>query len=194
MVRSKNTARRALVTWTNGMSEKPNKTDSNMQSSDAINELEQLRFIVFGEAKKSIENRIDTIHSELSNSISAFKEQQIIQFSDMQLQFENALNALDKKLQSIDSHHEDNHNNLIKANETLNSALEMAESSGKDDADALHDRIDKEMAALSANFDFKYAEAMEKLSKVTHELTDTKTDRKTLARLLATMASNLETD
>lgn len=177
------------------MSEKPNKTDSNTQSSDtSTNELEQLRFIVFGEAKKSIEDRIDIVHSELANSISAFKEQQIVQFSEMQLRFENALNALDKKLQSVDSHHEDNNNNLIKANETLNAALEMAESSGKDDADALHDRVDKEIAALSANFDFKYAEAMEKLSKVTHELTDTKTDRKTLARLLATMASNLETD
>ncbi len=177
------------------MSEKPNKTDSNTQSSEAsINELEQLRFIVFGEAKKSIEDRIDTIHSELTNSINTFKEQQIVQLSEMQLHFENALNALDKKLQSVDTHHEDNHNNLIKANEILNSSLEIAESSGKDDADALHDRIDKEMAALSANFDIKYAEAMEKLSKVTHELTDTKTDRKTLARLLATMASNLETD
>jgi len=177
------------------MSEKPNKTDSNTKSSDtSVNELEQLRFIVFGEAKKSIETRIDSIHSELTSALSVFKEQQISQLADMQLRFENALDALDSKLQSIDSHHEDNHSSMIKANETLNAALEMAESSGKDDADALHDRIDKEIAALSANFDFKYAEAMEKLAKVTHELTDTKTDRKTLARLLATMASNLETD
>ncbi len=177
------------------MSKKLNKTDSDMQSSGASkSELEQLRFIVFGAAEESIENRIDAVHSELTKAIHVFKEQQIKQFSEMQIQFESALNALDKKLQNIDSHHENNHSDMVKANEMLNSAIEMAESSGKDDAEALHERIDKEMAALSANFDFKYAEAMEKLSKVTHELTDTKTDRKTLARLLATMASNLETD
>lgn len=187
------------------MSAKPNKSDSNTPASEpvlsesamaepAMTELEQLRYIVFGAAKKSIENKIEAIHSDLSNSISILREHQIKQFGEMQSQFDNALEALDKKLQSVDSHHEDNNVSMLKANETLNAQLEMAESSGKDDADALHDRIDKEMAALTASFDSKYAEAMEKLAKVTHELTDTKTDRKTLARLLATMASNLETD
>ena len=177
------------------MSTKLDKSDSHEESSEStLSELEQLRFIVFGEAKKSIENRIDVVHSELQSAIDRLREHQLNQFSEMQSQFDNALEALDQKLQSIDSHHEENHNTMVKANETLNTELEMAESSGKDDADALHDRIDKEMAAITANFDAKYAEAMEKLSKVTHELTDTKTDRKTLARLLATMASNLETD
>ncbi|MFQ3250460.1 MAG: chromosome segregation ATPase [Glaciecola sp.] len=177
------------------MSAKPSETDSNTLSDEPIlSELEQLRSIVFGEAKKSIESRIDSIHKELSGALSAMKEQQIQHFSEMQEQFERSLEALDKKIQNVDSHHEENHSSMVKASEALNSQLEMAESSGKDDADALHDRIDKEMAALTASFESKYVEAMEQLAKVSHELTDTKTDRKTLARLLATMASNLETD
>jgi hypothetical protein len=177
------------------MSAKPNKAESNTEKEDpALAELEQLRFIVFGEAKKSIETRIESIHKELSNAINVLREHQIKQASEMQAQFESSLEALDKKLQNVDTHHEENHSTVIKANEILNSHLEIAESAGKDDADALHDRIDKEMAAITATFDSKYAEAMEKLAKVTHELTDTKTDRKTLARLLATMATNLETD
>jgi hypothetical protein len=174
------------------MSAKPDPITKTEQP--ALTELEQLRFIVFGEAKKSIEDRIESIHNELSSAINLLKEQQIQHFSEMQEQFDRSLDALDKKLQNADSHHEENHNSLLKANEMLNAQLEMAESSGKDDADALHDRIDKEMATLTASVDARLLEAMDKLAKVSHELTDTKTDRKTLARLLATMASNLETD
>lgn len=177
------------------MSAKPNKTvEDNTRSEPTLNELDQLRQIVFGDAKKSLENRIDAMNSELSAAINEIKEQQIKQFGELQSHFESSLNALDSKLQNVDSHHENNHATMIKTSETLNSQLEMAESSGKDDADALHDRIDKEMASLTATFESKYADAMKALEKVTHELTDTKTDRKTLARLLATLATNLETD
>jgi ABC-type transporter Mla subunit MlaD len=76
----------------------------------------------------------------------------------------------------------------------LASELEMSDTSGKQDSDELHSRLDKEVQALTEKYDAKLAEALQKLNQVTQELGSSKTDRKTLAKLLATVASNLETD
>ena len=43
-------------------------------------------------------------------------------------------------------------------------------------------------------FSKRHQELLEKLQQVTSELSESKTDRKTLANLLSTMATNLATD
>ena len=177
------------------MSEKSSESDQkSKQEHSQLSEMEQLRQLVFGDAKHALETQITRVHADLSQAIEALREFQIKQHDELSESMVAKFAEMESKLDSIDAHHEDNNSAQVKASESLQSQLEMAESAGKDDADALNDRISKEIAQINLVFEEKYAEAMKKLEQVTHELTDSKTDRKTLARLLATMATNLETD
>ena len=101
---------------------------------------------------------------------------------------------LTEKVNSVDQHHEDKTSELQSYADKLSSELEMSDAAGKQDSDELHNRVDKEVAQLTEKYDARFAEALERLDQVTKELSSTKTDRKTLAKLLATMAVNLETD
>ncbi|MBF7074103.1 hypothetical protein ISG33_11900 [Glaciecola sp. MH2013] len=175
------------------MSDTAGKADA-IEANSPTDDMEQLRQLVFGDAQRKLEAKIESVNNELTDAIDALRQSQVRQFAELHESINDSISKLDAKLDSIDAHHEDNHSSQLKANELLQSQIEMTESAGKDDADALNDRINKEMSELAATFEDKYAEAMKKLEQVTHELTDSKTDRKTLARLLATMASNLETD
>jgi uncharacterized protein with von Willebrand factor type A (vWA) domain len=177
------------------MSKKSSESgQESKQENSHLSEMEQLRQLVFGGAKHALETQITQVHTDLSQAIEALREFQLKQYEELNESMTAKFAEMENKLDSIDAHHEDNHSAQVKASESLQSQLEMAESAGKDDADALNDRISKEIAQINRVFEDKYAEAMKKLEQVTHELTDSKTDRKTLARLLATMATNLETD
>jgi ABC-type transporter Mla subunit MlaD len=70
----------------------------------------------------------------------------------------------------------------------------MAEANNKQENHVLHVRLDKEIKMLTAKFTEQLNQALDKLTQVSSELNSSKTDRKTLAKLLATVASNLETD
>ena len=54
--------------------------------------------------------------------------------------------------------------------------------------------LDNESNSLANSFDEQLKQLKIHLDKVSNELSSSKTDRKTLARLLATMATNLEND
>lgn len=101
---------------------------------------------------------------------------------------------LTEKVNSVDQHHEDKTSELQSYADKLSSELEMSDAAGKQDSDELYNRVDKEVAQLTEKYDARFAEVLERLDQVTKELSSTKTDRKTLAKLLATMAVNLETD
>ena len=76
----------------------------------------------------------------------------------------------------------------------LKSELEIAETAAKNDNDALEAHVVKELDALDTLFSQRHKELLERLQQVTSELSETKTDRKTLANLLSTMATNLTSD
>ncbi|MEL7400068.1 MAG: hypothetical protein AAFN68_05785 [Pseudomonadota bacterium] len=58
----------------------------------------------------------------------------------------------------------------------------------------MDEALGNEAQMLSDSIDKKVARLTSKLDNVSNELSSSKTDRKTLAHLLATMATNLEDD
>ena len=169
-----------------------NKVNDKEASSEG-SELDTLRHIVFGEAKTQLEQRIDGL--EKRNQASFDKLEQLLEknLTALQQKMAEEFQSLENKLAYADQSQDKKAEELNAYADRISSALEMAEANSKQENDELHDRLDKELKSLSDNFTLQLTQAIDKLNQVSSELNSSKTDRRTLAKLLASVASNLET-
>lgn len=163
-------------------------------SNENTSELATLRKIMFGAAQADIETKLSDLESKMHARFQQSDQQLTEQLSSLNKTMQNALADMQLRVDSIDKQYEDKTTELLAFANKLSSELEMADTNGRQETNELHSRVDKEVAMLTQKYDARFAEALEKLEQVTKELGSTKTDRKTLAKLLATMAVNLETD
>ena len=172
--------------------------EKGKKADNVTSELSQLRDIVFGDAQRQLIESIDKLRTDLTASISSLKKHNDEAMSKLRNELHETENSLLQKLSEVDTKHVETsealEDSLNKAHAQLSSDIEMTDTSSKEDADALHNRIDKETRQLTQMLNEYHAQAMDKLTEVNHELNTSKTDRKTLAKLLAAMATNLEAD
>jgi DNA repair exonuclease SbcCD ATPase subunit len=160
----------------------------------ASSELDQLRDIVFGVAKAGLEEHMRQLAETMQQTFHKTEQDYTTKITRLQAELDEKLHQLDDKLGQVDRQHDEKSAELSTYADKISSELEMAEAASKQDSDDIHNRIDKEIAALGNKFSTQLSEALAKLNQVSSELNSSKTDRKTLAKLLATVASNLETD
>lgn len=171
------------------------KTEAeNSQAPAPISELDQLRDIVFGQAKSKLEGQLEAMQVQMRQDFANAEDNLNKQMQRMQSLLEDHVNKLEDKLAIAEQNNEEKSSELNGYADKIASELEMAEANAKQENDELHERLDKELAKLSEKFTEQHLQAMEKLNQVAAELSSSKTDRKTLAKLLATVATNLETD
>ena len=167
-------------------------------SNEALTELEQLRLIVFGQARAELESKIDALQMRLSDEMDMLQSQINTRFTDLGQTIEEQHKALKLSIQQLNDVQVEDKNTLEDANKLLESSLvsqiEMAENAGKDDAETIHKRIDQEVTKLETGLENTMQELLAQLEQVSKELSSSKTDRKTLAQMLSNMASNLEED
>lgn len=168
--------------------------DKNGTEVAATSELQQLRDIVFGVAKAGLEEHIRQLEQTMLQTFHKAEQDYTSKITYLQSSLERKLQQLDDKLAGVDQHHDEKSAELANYTDKISSELEMAEAANKQDSDEIHTRIDKEISALGNKFSTQLSEALAQLNQVSSELNASKTDRKTLAKLLATVASNLETD
>lgn len=156
-------------------------------------ELAHLRQIVFGDAQKGLEQKIEQLGKALQAQLKQHEQQTARQFTQLQNALESHVDQLEDKLLNADKGQDAKANELFTLNKNLSSELEMVEAANKQENDELHIRIDQDIATLSSKFSEQLKEALAQLTRVSNELNASKTDRKTLAKLLSTVASNLET-
>lgn len=174
-----------------------NNTSDQAPSStdlDSLSELESLRQIVFGAAQKDIEQRISNLEQSTEDHFNKLQLAIEQNTQNLQTAMRDGFNQLEDKLAITDQGQDAKVAELHSYADKISSELEMAEANGKQENDELHNRLDKEIQTLTVKFTDQLNQALEKLTQVSSELNSTKTDRKTLAKLLATVASNLETD
>lgn len=177
------------------MADKKNTTDKQSKPEPAkTSELDTLRDIVFGAAKADLDARINLLEQTMLSSFKQAEQSLLKQVQQLTTSIEENVHKLEDNIGKVDQQQEQRSTELNAYADKLASELEMTDASGKQEADELHARIEKEVKALTEKYDAKFAEALEKLNQVTAELGSSKTDRKTLAKLLATVATNLETD
>lgn len=174
------------------MSEKKHTHDDE-EKSKPINEIEQLRQIVFGHAQQDLENRIEQLEQSMHTQFTQMQQQTSEKIKQIKTSLEQGFQQLEDKLATTDQANDAKTAELYTLNSKLSSELEMADSVHKQENDELHQRLDQEVKKLSASFNEQLSQALKEVTQVSNELNASKTDRKTLAKLLTTVASNLET-
>jgi hypothetical protein len=167
----------------------PNNKDikkEQQQDVAQVNELDQLRQIVFGAAEQQLKQQIASTRSDLEHALS----KQNSSFNDRLTQMQESIN----QLQLADKSHDDNEASIEKNLASLSSEHEMFASTTLQDFKNIEQALDNESQSLTRNFNDQLEQLKTHLESVSKELSSSKTDRKTLAKLLATMATNLEDD
>lgn len=173
------------------------KNNTNGEQSDAIppvNELQQLRQIVFGDAQQQLINQLTTMRNDLENALSAQEKSFSERLTKMQENIEQQYSSMDQRIQSFDKTHDENEFKLQKDLASLASEHEILAIATQQDFKNMEQSLDSESNTLSNNFSEQLEQLKTHLEDVSKELSSSKTDRKTLAKLLATMATNLEDD
>lgn len=174
----------------------PDKLSPDDQAAlhDPNAELSALRDILFGQAQQQIRQRLAEIEQTMLDKFEAINHSIDKQFTELQNKIEQTNRHHDAQLATFNSTHEDAEASLKAFADKLASDIEMTDTNSRQEADEIHKRIEQELQSLTEKYDRKFIETLAKLDSVTTELSSSKTDRKTLAHLLATMAVNLETD
>ncbi|WP_158965956.1 hypothetical protein [Paraglaciecola sp. L3A3] len=165
----------------------------NVEATQQPSELDSLRQIVFGAAQDNIEKRIDSLEQQTQQNFRKMEQLLEKNMQTLQTKMEDGFNHLEDKLAIADQGQEQKASEINAYADRIASALEMAEANSKQENDEIHERLDKEIKNLSNTFTEQLNQTLAKLNQVSTDLNSSKTDRKTLAKLLAAVASDLET-
>lgn len=164
------------------------------QNSSTLDELGQLRQIVFGEAERQLQAKISSTRADLEKALSKQNDNINQRFNNFQQAIDERFEALDQRLCLSDKTHDDNDTTIQNDLANLASEQEMFATSTLQDFKNIEQSLDNESHALSKSFNEQIEQLKSHLDDVSKELSSSKTDRKTLANLLSTMATNLEDD
>ncbi|WP_395338108.1 hypothetical protein PN836_010655 [Ningiella sp. W23] len=176
------------------MEKKSSGSVSPQASNDAFSDLEQLRLIVFGQAKQALEDKIDALNQRVSDEMNMLQEQVNQRHSELLEKLAENHSTLLQKLNELDEQQQSDKSDLSESIASVASELEMADNASKDDSQALHKRIDQEVDDIQDALNKAVAQLSEKLDTMNNNLATSKTDRKILAKLLANVATNLDAD
>lgn len=160
----------------------------------ASSELDQLRNIVFGSAKADLESNLAQLQHEMREGFAEAAKNLQQQVTNMQSALQDSVHSLEDRIAWVDNQHDEKSAELNAYADKLAAELEMNDTNSKQQDDELHKRLDNEIDQLTNKFTQQHDQTIELLNQVKKELNSSKTDRKTLARLLATVADNLDTD
>lgn len=175
-----------------------NKKSDPIENTSAeiapIDELTQLRAIVFGAAEHRIIEQITTLRTDMEQSVNSLEQGLSKKITEFQQSVELKFTEIEDRISFIDKAHDNNEANIQKSLDNLYSEHELFASATQQDFKEVTQSLGNESHNLTLNFDQQLKELKTHLEKVSNELSSSKTDRKTLAKLLATMATNLEDD
>ncbi|WP_338518751.1 hypothetical protein [Alteromonas gracilis] len=174
--------------------QKDAKAPTPADSVQQTDELTQLREILFGQTNRAFKADLSALESRVEENFTTLNHKLDKQFSEIRKTIDEHVATLSDQLASANESHSTIQAHLQSTTDRLQSELEIAETSAKSDNDALEAHVVKELESLDNLFSKRHQELLAKLQQVTSELSESKTDRKTLANLLSTMATNLATD
>lgn len=178
--------------------EKEAKTSTPEAAISALptpeDELEQLRQIVFGAAQQRLVTQVSSIHKELKDALSAQEQKFSNHLDKLQQSIEQQFSQMDHRIQLLDKTHDNTEADIQKSLAGLASEHETFAATTEQDFKEMDKSLNNESNLLTNSFNEKLEQLDAHLEEVSKELSSSKTDRKTLAKLLATMATNLEDD
>lgn len=170
------------------------ETINTAQPIDPQAQLKEIQQLLFGEQM-----------ANLNDSIEELSKQNQKQFADMDHLIKKTTDSLktnlNKQLDELSQHVEklssdsQNRDSLLEdETNSLQQALNVFQAQTEAAQNDLEKLLFSEADKLAVDIDSKYKDMLEKLGSASSDLSDTKTDRKTLANLLVNMANSLEGD
>ncbi|NRD74213.1 hypothetical protein HQQ94_13400 [Shewanella sp. VB17] len=176
------------------MPNKKNNEKDKQESTSSLGELDQLRKIVFGDAQQQLIAKLTKLRSDTEQAQDTQDKKFSLCIDKMQRDFIYKLEELDKRINAVDKMHDDNEADIQKNHENLTCEHEMFAAATREDFKNIDQSLHNESDTLSKTFNDQLEQLKKHLEDVSKDLRFSKTDRKTLAQLLATMAINLEDD
>jgi len=176
------------------MSTKTHGTNNNQKNTNTTSELAQLREIVFGEAKRTLENQQQTMFTQLQQQITELGNRLAHNIDDSFATLQDEIQKVDKKASIIDSDHHERADQLKNELTQLNHKLLEQDDKTARNLQQLQSTIAKNIALLSTELQQQIEKLVVDLAKVSADLDSSKTDRKQLAQLFNVVALNLEQD
>ena len=173
------------------------KNNAKGEQTDAtplVTELEQLRQLIFGDAQQQLITQITTMRHELEKALQTQEQSFSERLSKMKDNMEQQFSNIDQRILFLDKTHDEHEANLQKDLTHLASEHEIFATTTQQDFKNMEQSLDSESNSLASNFHEQLEQLKAHLDDVSKDLSSSKTDRKTLAKLLATMATNLEDD
>ncbi len=176
------------------MSTKKETVKNEPEAQTSLSDLDQLREIVFGDAKRILQTQQQQMFKDLQQQISNLGASLNASMEDGFNTLQQEVKTVDKKTSAFDiDHHE--RSDILKS-ELDQVSIDLASQSdlGASEMDKLHDKLTSDIATLSTSLQQQIAQLIAELAQVSNDLDSSKTDRKQLAELFTTVAVNLEKD
>jgi len=167
------------------------KEESSPNSKDE-HQLYKIRELLFGEQLRDIETAIKSLGDKLSISLHVVNGNLQSEIKQLNHDLEHKITQLNHQQIDINNQHNSTEKLIEDSLSALSSEFHTYQQSDDEHQKSTETHLIDMVEKLSQELNKKHIEAMEKLNVSANELKNNKADRKTLADLLSTMASNLE--
>jgi vacuolar-type H+-ATPase subunit E/Vma4 len=176
---------------------KNNNTPGAAASTDISNEpiatpevtsLEKVRDLLFGEEVQRLNLRQEEIEAHFTRTINDLKSETLDRIQKLEDKLIKQLESLGADLEAEGKTRSQDDSGLQQHINETNDSLTGFENKTRNDLADLYDQLMGECNRLQSESD----KLNEHLSKISHDLTSSKADRSTLAKLLKDMATGIE--
>ncbi len=173
---------------------KSNKKDTELSPDimDPQAQLREIQQLLFGQQVAEVRQTIETLSSHNEKQFLAMDQQIIQSIKELKTHLSGKLDDLSAHVAQLNEASQ-NRDALIEGEvSSVQQALDTFQKQTIAAQDSLESQLFSEAEKLAADMEGKYKDVLEKLGNTSGELSDRKTDRKTLADLLVNMANSLE--
>lgn len=155
-------------------------------------QLREIQQLLFGQQVAEVRQTIEELSSRNEKQFAEMDKQITHSIKTLKTDLSNKLDDLSSHVSKLNEDAQ-NRDALIEGDvSTLQQELDSFQKQTIAAQDALEAQLFSEAEKLAADMDGKYKDVLKKLSNTSGDLSDRKTDRKTLADLLVNMANSLE--
>ena len=157
-------------------------------------QLAAIRDLLHGEEVRRINAEILRLAEDMQSRLDALRETAESSLQQLSTEFSARLDELRKHVDMLNKQRIDREGGLSGDIANLEKSLAESQRESNEADNELHKELRSEAARLMREMTERHREAMAELKKTAQDLSANKADRKTLATLLATVATNLNAD
>jgi DNA repair exonuclease SbcCD ATPase subunit len=185
---TKTTAKSRKKTSTSSESPSPTTSDKEVATPPEVTSLEKVRDLLFGEEVQRLNIHQSKIEADFTQAIADLKSETLQRIQKLEDKLIKKLDELSADLKTEEKNRVQDDSGLQDQLNETNESHNSFENKTKNDLADLYDQLMGECNRLQSESD----KLSEQLATISQDLTSSKADRSTLAKLLKDMATGLE--